>query len=291
MQADADDDFLPRSFSRRTELPVVAATDRLPIAPGNIYVAPRGCHVLLEPGFLRVVEQPPMPVAKSHAVDELLRSAAQSYERRVIGVLLSGMLNDGTAGFWEIRKHGGITIVQDPAEATYPSMPDEAMKDVPVHYCLSVAEIGSKLVQLVNGHPADEAGRYAPRILIVEDERIIAMNLETRLTELGYNVVASVSSGEAAVGSLVNTSPDIVLMDIHLSGRMTGTEAARIIWEQHGIPIVYLTAYSDEDTVECAKPSMPYAFIVKPYRPAEIHAAIQLVFARREREQEGFTRP
>ena len=142
---------------------------------------------------------------------------------------------------------------------------------------------------MVTDEPADEAAQYAPRILIVEDERIIAMNLKTRLTELGYSVVASVSSGEAALGSFVNTSPDIVLMDIHLAGKMTGTEAATVIWEQYGIPIVYLTAYSDEETVKSAKPSMPYAYIVKPYRPAEIHAAIQLAFARREREQQRLT--
>lgn len=216
-------------------------------------------------------------------VDSLFRSAASIYQNRVVGVLLSGMLSDGTAGFWEIRKRGGITIAQDPAEAPYPSMPASAMKETPVHYCLPISGIATKLVQLAN-EAAVAPTQSKPRILIVEDERIIAMNLEKRLTDLGYSVVASVSSGEAALNMVARASPDIALMDIHLSGKMRGTEAARILWEQFGIPIVYLTAYADDESINEAKPSMPYAYIVKPYLTAQIHLAIQLALDRRDRE-------
>lgn len=274
-------DPLPNILNRKTKLKAVAASDGRSIEVGHIYVAPPGFHVLLERGLVRVIQNPQKLPRTS--VDALFRSAASTYRNRVVGVLLSGMLSDGTAGFWEIRKHGGITIAQDPAEAPYPSMPANAMKEVPVHYCLPVSGIATKLIQLAN-EPVDTPAKFKPRILIVEDEGIIAMNLEKRLTDLGYSVVASVSSGEAALNTVVRASPDIVLMDIHLSGKMTGTEAAKILWEQFGIPIVYLTAYADEESINDAKPSMPYAYIVKPYQPAQIHTAIQLALDRRERE-------
>ena len=275
-------DPLQEVLNRKTKLKAVAACDGQSFEVGHIYVVPPGCHLLLEHGLMRVIQSPAQNFPRT-SVDTLFRSAASTYRNRVVGVLLSGMLSDGTAGFWEIRKHGGITIAQDPAEAPYPSMPASAMKEVPVHYCLPISEIATKLIQLAN-EPAATPTQFKPRILIVEDERIIALNLEKRLTDLGYSVVASVSSGEAALNTVARASPDIVLMDIHLSGKMRGTEAAKILWEQFGIPIVYLTAYADEESINDAKLSMPYAYIVKPYLPAQIHTAIQLALDRRERE-------
>lgn len=101
-------------------------------------------------------------------------------------------------------------------------------------------------------------------LLVVEDEFITAMDLEERLEELGYNVVKIVSSGEEAIKSAAELRPDLVLMDIVLQGEMKGTEAAEKI-NSLEIPVIFLTAYSDEETLKNARKSSPYGYIVKPY--------------------------
>ena len=121
-------------------------------------------------------------------------------------------------------------------------------------------------------------------VLIVEDERILAMNLQNRLRDLGYDVVGSVPSGEAAIEIAEATLPNLVLMDIYLAGDMTGTEAARIIWERFQVPVVYLTAFADKRTIEAAKTSTSFGYVVKPYRPEQIHAAIRMALDGYERE-------
>src|SRR5215831_6863622 len=110
------------------------------------------------------------------------------------------MLSDGSAGFWEIHKRGGVTISQHPADAQWSAMPQNAMKDVPVHYCLRTAEIGPKLRELVEGSSSPPLFAKG-RVMIVEDELIVAADLEAQLTDLGYEVVASVDSGEAALAT------------------------------------------------------------------------------------------
>jgi len=85
-------------------------------------------------------------------------------------------------------------------------------------------------------------------VLIVEDERIVAINLEKRLGKLGYEVGGVVSSGEAAIELAGRILPDVILMDIHLAGSIRGTEAARQIWEKLQTPVVYLTAFDDDKT-------------------------------------------
>ena len=123
------------------------------------------------------------------------------------------------------------------------------------------------------------------KILIVEDERIIALDLTQRLKALGYEVVASVPSGEKALASHRSHAPDIVLMDIHLEGQMDGTEAARAIREQDGTPVVFLTAYAEDDTIERALQSNPYGYLVKPVDTKELHATLQTALSRRESER------
>jgi chemotaxis response regulator CheB len=232
------------------------------------------------------VERSPAENLSRPSVDVLFRSAAMSYGRRVIGVLLSGMLSDGTAGMWQIWKHGGITIVQDPSEASYGDMPNNALANVPVDYSLRLAEIAKKLVALTKEQPSAPpiTGPRSARVFIVEDERLVAMNLGNRLSALGYEVVGSVSSGEEALQKVPASPPDVVLMDICLEGNMSGIEAARRLWERYQIPVVYLTAYADEETLDAVKTSNPYGYIVKPYRLEQIHVALQLALDRYERE-------
>ena len=113
-------------------------------------------------------------------------------------------------------------------------------------------------------------------ILVVEDEEIVAASIKKTLTMLGYSVVATVSTGEEALSSIAASRPDLVLMDIILKGKMDGIEAAAQIHALYDIPIIYLTAYSDNATLERAKPTVPYAYLLKPFDERELSTAIEL---------------
>ena len=125
----------------------------------------------------------------------------------------------------------------------------------------------------------------ATTILIVEDERIVAMDIQQRLVRLGYAVPAMVASGERALEWVVAHPPDLVLMDIHLEGEMDGIEAACRIREAHQIPVVFLTAYSEEKTISRARAAHPYGYLLKPFSERELHATIQMAIETRETSQ------
>jgi diguanylate cyclase (GGDEF)-like protein/PAS domain S-box-containing protein len=120
----------------------------------------------------------------------------------------------------------------------------------------------------------------AHRILIVEDERIIALDLQNRLQKLGYEVVGSAANGSDAVDKATRLRPDMVLMDIHLEGEMDGTEAAKLITERSGPPVVFLSAYATDDTLERALQSGPYGYLLKPIDTRELHATVQATLKR-----------
>jgi len=149
--------------------------------PVTSTIAPRQAQLTIERDKLRV--DTAMKTRPLRTVDALFKSAAQAYGERVVGVILSGMQDDGTEGCREIRKHGGITIAQDPIEAEYSSMPDSAMRDTVVHYCLPAAEIANKVRELVTGASAPSISQNA-RVMIVEDEWMLASRLERQLTDL-----------------------------------------------------------------------------------------------------------
>ena len=123
------------------------------------------------------------------------------------------------------------------------------------------------------------------RILVVEDQRIISADLENTLGKLGYEVVGVAPSGEEAVGKAARLAPDLVLMDIRLRGVMDGIEAARVIRERFGTPVVYLTAYADEETIARARLTTPFGFIVKPFNPRELRAAIEIALYKHETDR------
>ncbi|MFB6271943.1 MAG: sigma 54-interacting transcriptional regulator [Salinibacter sp.] len=114
------------------------------------------------------------------------------------------------------------------------------------------------------------------RILIVEDEFAVAMELEDHLDALGYTVVDHVMTGTDAVERATETTPDLVLMDVHLDGPMDGVEAARRIRESRPLPIVFVTAYSDDETLQRATATTPYGYIVKPFNERELYAAVEV---------------
>lgn len=133
----------------------------------------------------------------------------------------------------------------------------------------------------------EETSRMTPaRIAVVEDERIIAFSLSRLLQRLGYTVVGTAPSGEAALDLVAERHPDLVLMDIHLEGTMDGIEAAQRIEAEHHVPSIFLTAFAEEATVARARAARPVGFIVKPFELSDLHAAIQTALSRRTVEDE-----
>lgn len=124
-----------------------------------------------------------------------------------------------------------------------------------------------------------------PRILIIENEILIARELEARLKGLDYAVVGIVLSGREAIQAASELRPDIVLMDIVLKGALDGISAADEIRTRFDIPVVYVTAYADESTLKRAKVTEPYGYIVKPFSESEVHAAIEMALYKHQKER------
>jgi signal transduction histidine kinase len=119
------------------------------------------------------------------------------------------------------------------------------------------------------------------KVMVVEDERIVALNLQRRLAKLGYEVSSVVTSGSEALRHIEQDRPDIVLMDVNIEGDIDGIETASRIPEEYNIPVIYLTAYSEEATLQRARTTQPYGFLLKPISERELHATIQMVLERR----------
>lgn len=124
----------------------------------------------------------------------------------------------------------------------------------------------------------------SPRILIVEDERIVAGDIRSRLRRLGYSVVDMVSTGEDAIQRADTLRPDLVLMDIRIEGPMDGIEAAEAIRARFDIPVIYLSAYADKQTVERAKVTEPFGYLIKPFEDTELHSSIEVALYKRKTE-------
>jgi two-component system, chemotaxis family, protein-glutamate methylesterase/glutaminase len=154
-------------FDKAGPLPAAAGKSGDKIAPGRVYVAPPDRHLIIEPGRICLTRGPRENRFRP-AVDPLFRSAAQTYGPRVVGVILSGGLDDGTSGLWTVKQLGGTTIVQDPREALAPSMPESAMQHVRIDHVLRVEEIAPMLVRLA----ATDANAQELRSAVPEDVRI-----------------------------------------------------------------------------------------------------------------------
>ena len=121
-----------------------------------------------------------------------------------------------------------------------------------------------------------EASADSARILVVEDEKIVARDIKNRLRNLGYTVPAIVSSGEEAIQKAEEIRPDLVLMDIVLKGKIDGVKAAKEIYTRFDIPVIYLTAYSDKDTLRRVKMTEPFGYIHKPFEIKEMRSSIEI---------------
>jgi two-component system chemotaxis response regulator CheB len=142
-----------------------------PLTEGHVHVAPPGRHMLVRDGILELSRGPRENWARP-AIDPLFRSAALAYGPDAIGIVLSGRLNDGTAGLYEIKRQGGIAIVQTPAEAEAPDMPQSALENVPVDYSLPAAGIGRLLTRLVHEPPQERSRSRGLRTMELEHKII-----------------------------------------------------------------------------------------------------------------------
>lgn len=124
------------------------------------------------------------------------------------------------------------------------------------------------------------------RILVVEDESIIAADIVMSLRNLGYEVIAAVASGEQAIKKVESDKPDLILMDIAIKGKMDGIETAGRIRSQFKVPVVYLTAYAGEKTLERAKITGPFGYIIKPFEAMDLRVAIEIGLYKAEVEAE-----
>ncbi|MFN2572080.1 MAG: chemotaxis protein CheB [Gemmatimonadales bacterium] len=155
---------LDEILARKSALPVTFARDGESIERGHVYLAPPDNHLLVEPNRLRVVHGPKENRSRP-AVDPLFRSAAWAYGPRVVGVVLSGTLDDGASGLWAVRSCGGVTVVQDPAEAIRAEMPTSALMTLNVDHCAPLETIAVLLntlarqpVVTVAGNPPEALG-------------------------------------------------------------------------------------------------------------------------------------
>lgn len=181
---------MPQILNRVGEIPAAAAIDGEPIKPNRIYIAAPDHHLLVERGRVSVTKGPKENRFRP-AVDPLFRSAAYAYGRRVIGVILTGALDDGTSGLWTIKRFGGTAVVQDPKDAEVPSMPENALREVEVDYIVPVDEMAELLANLM-------------REKVKTSETFME---ENKQTELEIKIAAEDSAFESGIMSYGDLTP------------------------------------------------------------------------------------
>ncbi len=185
---------LPQVLNRAGTVFAEHASDGERIAENRIYVAPPDRHLLVENDRVRVTRGPKENRFRP-AVDPLFRSAAYAYGNRVIGVILSGALDDGTAGLWTVKNRGGIAIVQDPFDAEVPSMPSNALREVEVDYMVPISEMAELLVRLSREEIAENS------------EETMNNKAEDEKTAIEISIAAEKSAFEAGVMNIGSLTP------------------------------------------------------------------------------------
>ncbi|HEY0074222.1 MAG TPA: chemotaxis protein CheB [Abditibacteriaceae bacterium] len=165
---------LPQVLNRLNSIHATHPFDNEPIVPNRIYVALPDRHLLVDKERVRVTRGPKENRFRP-AVDPLFRSAAYAHNHRVIGVVLSGALDDGTAGLWSIKHRGGLAVVQDPVDAEVPSMPENALREVDVDYVVPLKEMADLLVRL-SRESLSETGE-----VVMDQEKATLAEVEIRI--------------------------------------------------------------------------------------------------------------
>lgn len=199
LHIDASTSVLPKLLTHADGMPAIHPTDAQQIENSFIYIAPPDQHMTIHDGSIRV-ERTAKENGFRPAADPLFRSAAQSRGPRVIGVVLTGALDDGAAGLASVKQCGGIAIVQDPEDAAYRSMPDSALETTPVDYVLPLAHIPAMLLEEVGRELTEaEASRTCGQPL-KEDEKVaedLAMIEQRKDTDVALSGLSCPSCGGA----------------------------------------------------------------------------------------------
>jgi len=169
---------LPQILRRAGKLPVLHPDDETLIEKGRVYIAPPDFHMIVEGDLLRIIRGPRENLHRP-AIDPLFRSAAASFGRRVIGVILTGLLDDGTSGLMVVRDQGGEAIIQDPKDALFSAMPENALEQVPDARVLPLVKIPNLLVRLI--------GEDLPEKVSTPTVQAYEAAKETRISELNMS--------------------------------------------------------------------------------------------------------
>jgi two-component system chemotaxis response regulator CheB len=176
--------LMPTILSRAGTLVAKHPVEGEAMAPARIYVAPPDQHMLVDPAGRIRLSRGPKENRFRPAIDPLFRSAAHAFGSRVVGVVLTGALDDGTAGLWAIKRHGGMAVVQDPKDAFVPSMPLSALRYVDVDHCVPLSGIGPLLTHLAEKTVAAPSDREV-RQMDIESRLILGEGTEQDINELG----------------------------------------------------------------------------------------------------------
>ena len=197
--------ILPDLLVRRGPLPAVHPQDGQPLAPGTIYVAPPDHHMLFTEDSVRLTRGPRENHARP-ALDPLFRSAALEWRERAIGVVLTGDLDDGTAGLAAIKACGGTAIVQDPETAFEPSMPASAIANVQVDHCVALADIAPLLARLAGQEPEPGSGD-PPQQIACEQDIFEGKQTMENLAKVGQPSTLTCPECGGGLWELKNTKP------------------------------------------------------------------------------------
>ena len=202
--------ILPKILEDVGSLPTAHPKDQEKIQKGRIYVAPPDYHLLVNEGYMRVVRGPQENRFRP-AIDALFRSAARSYGPRVVGVVLTGYLDDGTVGLMAVKKRGGVAVVQDPTEAEYPSMAKSALRYVKVDNCIQLREIPELLVRLADEPAADDSAYPIPQDIEFETN-IAAQQMNTKefldnVESIGMRTTYSCPECNGSIWQIGNEGP------------------------------------------------------------------------------------
>jgi two-component system chemotaxis response regulator CheB len=175
--------YLPAILNYAGKLEASHPVDGERIQRSHIYIAPPDHHLLVENDQV-LVKRGPKENGFRPSIDALFRSAAYNYRSRVIGVVLTGLLNDGTSGMWSIKRLGGISVIQQPQEALYPSMPESVRKNVDVDYTVPISQLAPLLGELVEEHvekiadiPQEQEERMSMEVKIAQDDDAFDMDI------------------------------------------------------------------------------------------------------------------
>jgi two-component system chemotaxis response regulator CheB len=166
ISSDATGDVLLNALSLHSKLKCLHAETGMDLAPGHLYLAPSDHHLMIDGGNKILITKGATENRSRPAIDPLFRSAAVAFSNRVIGILLTGYLDDGTAGLKVIQRCGGTCIIQDPEDAEYPDMPKNALNQLKADHCVPIAEMGSLLYQLILRKPGKP--KAIPKDILIE---------------------------------------------------------------------------------------------------------------------------